>query len=70
MKNKTETVKVWVARDKNEDIYLYNGQPDNDDGYFADVSGDFFALGCEDFPNIKNGECREAEIVLTGKVKG
>ena len=55
-------VKVFIARDKNGDLYFYQDEPKmRDDGTFI---GTGFMSDKKAFGDIKNGECKYALIFI------
>lgn len=65
-------MKIWIARDgepskKNDgELFCYDRKPMLRVVYFE--SFNYLQLDTEQFPEIKNGECFEAEITLGEKV--
>lgn len=73
-------MKVWIARDGEKDgnnkepLYLWMEQPEYTEdwiggkvGWFWDNQGEMLELDQTLYPEIKNGTCVEAEIVLKGE---
>ena len=69
-------MKVWIGRDgvksgkQDKDLFLFTSKPVFDDGdeEWQIAGSDFCHLPGKVFPEIKNGECYEAEITLGEKV--
>lgn len=77
----SEKIKVWVARDgdrdgkNNKSLYMWMKKPEYGEDllgdemtWFWDNNGEYIELKISDYPEIKNGECYEAEIVLGEKI--
>lgn len=41
---------MWIARDKNNDLYAYNGKPTKENTFFE--GGSFLELDSNEFPEI------------------
>jgi hypothetical protein len=70
-----ENVKVWVARNGGQDgsnngaLWLYYLNPPKWSEKYWKFFGDYNApLDEDNYPEIKNGECYSAEIVLMEKI--
>jgi len=69
-KRKVTAMKVWIARDREDsyphDLSLFIERPEIENGMF-DTGGWYARIDSEQFPEIKPGECWEAEITLKKK---
>jgi hypothetical protein len=62
-------MKVWIARDMDcnyPDLCLFVERPKNHNGMFG-TGGRYAKIDSSQFPEIKPGECWEAEITLKKK---
>jgi hypothetical protein len=62
---------IWVARDSDGSVYLYQNKPDwmrhepeKDEGEFMPFAGWHLSTRRGRFPEVKPGECRKATISL------
>lgn len=57
---------VWIARDYNKKLYLYNKKPVwHKDYYFIAGIKDWVKLDDDLYPEIQPGECKEFKLLLT-----
>lgn len=73
--DKMKTIKAYVARDRNGDIYIYSKKPvfQLERGYFyvRDYGSSWFVdnLSKKFSKNLKRGECRAIYIQVGKKIK-
>jgi hypothetical protein len=66
-----EKVKCWIARDGKQDgkndheLYQYDDKPEYDDQYNCWNGESYRSIDGDLYPEVKNGECAGAEIVLS-----
>ena len=64
---KAEEVKLmWLARDKNNRIYLFEKKPEKDDEYWSYDDGDYMELDVSSFPEVQwsDSEPTKVKIVI------
>jgi hypothetical protein len=72
----SEKLKVYIARDLKldfrgdyqSDLFLFYEKPELEKNYFQVNSDSFLELPINLYPEIKNGDCYEAFIVLGEKL--
>ena len=67
---KDNEVTMWVARDKNDDLYLYRDKPRKDsrlERWMDEVDYCVFFIDPDLFPSVKWEDAEPTEVVLTLK---
>ena len=55
---------MWIARDEDGDLWLYEKKPLKQHGYWACISGDCQILDLNLFPEVKCSDQEPRELVL------
>ena len=56
---------VWLARDKNYDLYLFiNGKPKKDERYWYNVDADYIQIDSILFPEVKWSDEEPTKVKL------
>ena len=66
-------MKMWIARDKDGELYLYPTEPRKGDFRFTcgHVYEDYIQLNCDEFPEVTfENSPQEVELKLVNDVQG
>ena len=55
---------MWLARDKNNHIYLFEKKPEKDDTYWCYDDGDYMEIDGSLFPEVKWSDAEPTKVKL------